>query len=97
MVQTVEQIQTSVSPLAKKYGLKKVYLFGSFANNAAHDASDVDLLVEKGSPLSLLALAGFREDAKEALQRDVDVITTAGIAQDFWHEIKGTEVLLYEA
>ena len=56
----------------------------------------MDLLIEKGAPLSLLQLSGFLQDASEALGMDVDVVTTTGIEDAFREAIRGTEVLIYE-
>lgn len=60
------------------------------------EKSDVDLLVEKGKPMSLLKLSGMRQMIQEALNLSVDLVTTAGIENDFRKEIAGTEILLYE-
>ena len=89
-------IRNAITPLAKQYGLKRIYLFGSYAKGTAKETSDIDLLIEKGRSLSLLMLSGFRQDVEEKLNMPVDVVTTSGIAEEFQNEIKGTEVLLYE-
>lgn len=93
----IKTIQSTLTPIAKQYGLKKLYLFGSFAKGTATEESDIDLLIEKGTPLSLLGLSALRNSCQEAMGRSVDLVTTAGIAQDFRKEIAGTEILLYEA
>lgn len=89
-------IKNAVTPIAKQYGLKRIYLFGSYAKGTANENSDIDLLIEKGKSLSLLMLSGFRQDVEETLKLSVDVVTTSGIEEAFQNEIKGTEVLLYE-
>ena len=89
-------IKNAVTPIAKQYGLKRIYLFGSYAKGTANENSDIDLLIEKGKSLSLLMLSGFRQDVEEILNLSVDVVTTSGIEEAFQNEIKGTEVLLYE-
>ena len=89
-------IKNAVTPIAKQYGLKRIYLFGSYAKETANENSDIDLLIEKGKSLSLLMLSGFRQDVEETLNLSVDVVTTSGIEEAFQNEIKGTEVLLYE-
>lgn len=94
---SVNQIKQIVTPIAQKYGLKRMYLFGSYAKGTANESSDVDLLIEKGLPLSLLKMSGLRQEAIEALGRDVDIVSVTGIDEAFRNEIKGTEVLLYEA
>ena len=50
-----------------------------------------------GKPISLLGLSELRQKCQETSDRSVDLVTTAGIADDFYEEIKGTELLLYEA
>ncbi len=62
----------------------------------AGEESDIDLLVEKGKPMSLLKLSGMRQMVQEALNLSIDLVTTAGIEDDFRKEIAGTEILLYE-
>ena len=94
---SVNQIRQIVTPIAQKYGLKRMYLFGSYAKGTANESSDVDLLIEKGLPLSLLKMSGLRQETIEALGRDVDIVSVTGIDEAFRNEIKGTEVLLYEA
>ena len=93
----VMQIKKNIAPVAQKNGLRKMYLFGSYPKGTANEESDVDLLIEKGLPLSLLKMSGLRQDAANALGLDVDVVSMSGIDQEFWNEIHGTEVLLYES
>ncbi len=92
----IHEIQKIVVPIAHSYGVKRLYLFGSYAKGTANEESDVDLLVEKGKPMSLLKLSGMRQMVQEALDLSVDLVTTAGIGDEFRKEIAGTEILLYE-
>ena len=78
------------------YGIKRIYLFGSYAKGVANEYSDIDLLIEKGKPMSLLGLSSFRQDVEDSLKIPVDVVTTSGIDKEFHDAISGTEVLLYE-
>ena len=92
----IKEIQKAVAPIAHLYGVKRLYLFGSYAKGTANEESDIDLLIEKGKPMSLLKLSGMRQMVQEALNLSVDLITTTGIGDDFRKEIAGTEILLYE-
>lgn len=92
----IETIKTVIKPVAIEYGLKRIYLFGSYAKGTATEDSDIDLLIEKGKPMSLLKLSGFRQAVEELFNLSIDVVTTAGISEEFHREIAGTEVLLYE-
>ena len=96
MKRDIESIRKIVSPIARKYGVKRVYLFGSYAKGLATEKSDVDLLIEKGKPMSLLKLSGMRQQCQDALKISVDLLTSTGIEDDFRSLIAGTEVLLYE-
>ena len=92
----INEIQKAIIPIAHFYGVKKLYLFGSYAKGTANEGSDIDLLIEKGKPMSLLKLSGMRQKVQEALNLSVDLLTTTGIGDDFRNEIAGTEILLYE-
>lgn len=95
---TIESIKTALAPIAKEYGLKRIFLFGSYAKGCATAESDVDLLIEKGSgSFSLIKLSSFLQDVQDVLKLSVDVVTTSGIAADFKASIEGTEILVYEA
>ena len=89
-------IKKVVEPIARSYGVKKIYLFGSYAKGKANENSDIDLLVEKGKPMSLLKLSGMRQSVEEALEIPVDLVSVTGIDDEFSREIAGTEILLYE-
>lgn len=92
----INTIRDIVTPIAKEYGLKRIYLFGSYAKGTANEDSDIDLLIEKGRALTLIGLSGFRQAVEEQMNLSVDVVTMSGIAEDFYDAIRGTEVLLYE-
>ena len=75
----IDEIRKAITPIAYSYGVKRLYLFGSYAKGTANEKSDIDILVEKGKPMSLLKLSGMRQMLQEALNLSVDLITTAGI------------------
>lgn len=68
----MNEIKKIVVPIANSYGVKRLQLFGSYAKGTANEKSDVDLLVEKGKPMSLLKLSGMRQVVQEALNLSVD-------------------------
>jgi len=57
---------------------------------------DIDLLIEKGTSMSLLKLSGMRQIFQETLNKSVDLVTTTGVEEDFRKEIARTEILLCE-
>ena len=44
---SVEKIQKAIVPLAQKYGVDRVFLFGSYARGTATEKSDVDLRIDR--------------------------------------------------
>ena len=96
MVYTVEQIAQRILPVAQKYGLKAVYLFGSYARGDMTDSSDIDLRIDKGD-IRGFQLAGFLLDLEDTLGVPVDLVPTTSLNQRFLDSIRDDEVLLYEA
>lgn len=73
---TIEKIKTEVLPLAAKYNVDKVDLFGSYVDGVATDKSDVDVLVKFSAPVpSIFAVMGFREELQRKLAVSVDLVT----------------------
>lgn len=92
---TIEEIKTIVEPIARKYGVERVYLFGSYARGDVNENSDVDLRIDKGSLKGMFALCGLYTEIEEALQMKVDILTTGNLEDDFLRKIQKEEVLLY--
>lgn len=46
MICTLNEIRRIIVPIAQKYDLSAVYLFGSYARGTAREDSDLDLLVD---------------------------------------------------
>ena len=95
-IYTIDEIRTSIFPRAPRYGVERVYLFGSYARGEATHRRDIDLRLDKGRLRGLIALSGMRIDISEALAKEVDLLTTKSLSEDFRNEIKNDEVLIYE-
>ena len=93
-IYTVEEIRALVAPIARKYGVERVYLFGSYARGEATSASDLDFRIDKGQ-LRGLAFGGFCSAFSDILNKPVDVVTTKSLDQDFLSRIAKEEVLIY--
>lgn len=98
-----EAIMYLIKPVAKKYKLDKIYLFGSYARGEARKDSDIDLMVEGGNFGSLFDLVKLQDAFKTALGRDVDVVERSAIQNDdsrsgrrFRSHFERDKVLLYE-
>lgn len=83
MIYTLEELQAIIAPIAKKYSLPAVYVFGSYARGDAAEKSDVDILVDTtGTNLkSLFSLGALYCDLEDALGKSVDLITVSSLYQ----------------
>ena len=72
---TVQNIADGVSVVSREYPLRRVELFGSYADGSFTPQSDVDLLVEFVQPrVSLLTLNALKYRMEELLGTDVDIV-----------------------
>ena len=74
-VYKIEEIAERVRPIAERYGVGKIYLFGSYARGEATEESDIDLLVEAESIKSLWTFGGLWGDLEDALDKKLDLVT----------------------
>ena len=73
---TLRTIREKSLPIARKYQVKRMELFGSYANGNATEHSDADFLVEFIVPEpSIFAVMGLREELSRSLGKPVDVVT----------------------
>lgn len=95
-VMTITDITYIVKPLADKYNIHQVYLFGSYARKEATEDSDVDILVCGGDKFKLTMVFAFAEELRKALNKDVDVFEINEINQDsdFYKTIMKERVLV---
>ena len=70
---TIENIVNLVKPIAKKYQVDRIYLFGSYARGEAGTDSDLDFLVYGGEKFKLTMIFALAEDLREVLEKKVDV------------------------
>ena len=85
-IYSINQLRDLVSPVAKQFGVKRVYVFGSYGRKEATAKSDLDLRIDAGNIRSLFELADFRL---------VDVVTSDIDDHRFLKTISPDEVLLY--
>ena len=79
-VYTIEEIAELIAPVAKKYNIPKVYVFGSYARGEATANSDVDLMIE-GGDFDALDIVGIMDEFQSALSKTVDLVTSETLLQ----------------
>ena len=92
----LNRITDMVTPVAKKYGVIKVFLFGSRARGDNSNDSDYDFLISKGEINTILKYVAFIEELEERFGSHVDVVTDTSSDKTFLETIKGDLLLVYE-
>lgn len=93
---TIEKIKEIVSPIARRFDVERMWLFGSYARGDFNLNSDLDFRVDMERPCGYFKLSGFFLALEEALGKKVDLLPTDAIDEEFFEQIKKDEVLVYE-
>lgn len=93
---TLKDIVSLVKPIAEKYKVKEIYLFGSYARGEADGDSDLDFLVFGGENFKLTMIFALAEELREVLKKDVDVfeINEINTDSDFYNIIMKERLLV---
>lgn len=95
MIYSFQEITDRVRPVAEKYGLRSVYLFGSYARGDATEDSDVDLLIDygdyskSGANRGMFWIGGLYNDFCDVFEKEVDMVTVGGLEQNRGKEVGG--------
>lgn len=79
---TITDIKALVKPIAEKYNVDEIYLFGSYARDEADQNSDLDFLVFGGQNFKLTLIFSLAEELRAILNKKVDVFEINEINQD---------------
>ena len=94
-IYAIDEIKRIAVPIAQKYGVKKLALFGSYARGEQKDTSDIDFLIEKGK-IQGWEFYGFINNLEDDLGVHVDVLTYDGLKKSLIADAIEDEVVLYE-
>ena len=78
MVYTLDEIASRVTPVAEKYHLKAVYVFGSYARGEATEESDIDFLIDDTDAdySEPWAAGGIYVAFEKAVGKNIDLVET---------------------
>ena len=79
---TITDIKALVKPIAEKYNVDEIYLFGSYARDEADQNSDLDFLVFGGQNFKLTMIFSLAEELRAILNKKVDVFEINEINRD---------------
>ena len=96
MATDIRKLSKLIAPIAEKYGVERVYLFGSRARGDYSDDSDYDLSIDQGSLVKLRDFLDFIDELESVLNRKVDVVCRDDVGRSgFYQSMISSEVLIY--
>ena len=94
MVYTLDELKIKIIPIAQKYDIPAVYIYGSYARGDASDNSDVDVLIQrKGSNIIGWMMGSLYEDLSESIGKGIDLMTEEALEQ---HDMRNRTPWLYD-
>ena len=94
--QNMQELRDTVAPLAARYDVERVYLFGSRARGDNRPDSDYDFLISKGRIQSLFTHAALWQDLEAALHTSVDLVTDTSGDRELIRQARKDAILIYE-
>ena len=95
-VYSIEEIKAIVVPICKKFFVKQLFLFGSYAKQSANHESDIDLLLDTEQRLDLETYGELEDELTDSLEKDVDIVFIKYINPHMYESIVSEAVSLYE-
>lgn len=72
--EVLQRLRAMQPTLRERYPIRSMGVFGSYARGEQRADSDVDVLVELGDKLDLVAFAGLQLELSDALGSPVDLV-----------------------
>lgn len=93
----LEKISEKIKPVAKKYNLMYVWVFGSYAKKKQKKDSDIDILVRTEDVAEGFKIVEVKLALEQVLKKEVDIVTTGSIKGSLLENEQLDEVLVYES
>lgn len=101
LIELIEEKRGELTALCRRYGVERLYLFGSAATGRFRPpSSDLDFIVEMADRQPNATYAdrylAFAEELERLFGRPVDLITEQSIRNPYFrHEVEATRQLVY--
>jgi predicted nucleotidyltransferase len=106
MIYTFEQIIEIAIPIAQKYNLKALWVFGSYVRGDAIEDSDIDLLMDDTDSLAseIDGLFDINDEFEQKFNKSVHLLTLSSLNTQsknryfykVFDNINQTKILIYE-
>ena len=92
----VSEIKNIAAPIAEKYGVRKISLFGSRARGDNNFNSDYDFLISKGKVNTLWLYMSLVDELERAFDSHVDVVNDTSADRILVSTAEREGIVLYE-
>ena len=86
-MERLEQYQQLILPVLKRYFIKRVAIFGSFAKGNINANSDVDLLIEPDKDFTIFKMLRLEVEISELIKRKVDLVEYSALKLSMRKEV----------
>lgn len=93
----IEKIKEKIKPVAQKYNLTYVWIFGSYVRKKQRPDSDIDILIKTEDVAEGFKIVEVKYALEEALEREVDIVTTGSIKGSLLEDEDLEEMLVYSS
>lgn len=90
--EVITKLNDHSNHLAKKFGVKALFLFGSIARDEGNIDSDVDLFVEINDPIGLFEFISLKHELETLLGCQVDLGTRRSLKREIEEMIEGETI-----
>jgi uncharacterized protein len=91
----IAEIQKVIQPILWKYPIKRASLFGSYARQEARADSDIDILVEFSSTISLIQFVTIQLELEDTLGKKVDLVELSTLKPQLKANILKEQIAIY--
>jgi predicted nucleotidyltransferase len=97
MLHSIQEIKTLVAPVARKFDVTKMWLFGSYARGEATVDSDIDFRFDRADDgWGIIKLINFQNALSDALGASIDAGHSNAYHRYIRKVIAEDEVLIYD-
>ena len=94
VAQLPEDVRKTIIKVLKAHGAERIAIFGSYARGEAGPKSDIDILVRFARPRSLIQLVTIEDELRQALHRNVDLLTEKAVSPFLRDAVRHDEVVI---
>jgi uncharacterized protein len=91
----IADIQKAIQSVLLKYPIKRASIFGSYARQEARKESDIDILVEFSTNISLLQFVNIQLELEDFLGKKVDLVEVSTLKPQLKANILKEQIAIY--